>query len=130
MNFMFSAGVGLCVKEGLVQVPDEETVLISGRGLSHVKQGMAHEIRPKVPDDPTARVPKVDAAVDRMGWTRRSLGHSGLYAWKVPAAIKVVNISNRIVTIDWRTEVAQVVENGFFPRARRYVCVSTRRYRE
>ncbi|OWZ08075.1 hypothetical protein PHMEG_00019436 [Phytophthora megakarya] len=29
----------------------------------------------------------------------------------VPAAIKVVNLSNRTVTIDWRTEAAQVVEN-------------------
>ncbi|OWY98779.1 hypothetical protein PHMEG_00030371 [Phytophthora megakarya] len=35
VNFMFSAGVRLCVKEGLVQLPDEETVLLSGRGLSH-----------------------------------------------------------------------------------------------
>ncbi|OWY96152.1 hypothetical protein PHMEG_00033659 [Phytophthora megakarya] len=40
MNFMFSAGVRLCVKEGLVQLPDEGTFLFSGRGLSHVKRDM------------------------------------------------------------------------------------------
>ncbi|OWZ04077.1 reverse transcriptase [Phytophthora megakarya] len=69
---------------------------------------------------------QLDAAVDRMGWTQISLGHSGV----VLAAIKLVNISDRIVTIDWRTEVAQVLENGFFSRAGRYVRVGTRRYRE
>ncbi|OWZ07314.1 LOW QUALITY PROTEIN: Aspartic protease [Phytophthora megakarya] len=53
-----------------------------------------------------------------------------LYAWKVPAAIMVVNISNCIVSIDWRTEVAQVVENGLFSRAGHNGRVSTRRYRE
>ncbi|OWY92582.1 LOW QUALITY PROTEIN: hypothetical protein PHMEG_00038361 [Phytophthora megakarya] len=47
MNFMVSAGVRLCAKEGLVQLPDEETALLSGRGLSHTEHGMAHGIRPK-----------------------------------------------------------------------------------
>ncbi|OWZ19850.1 hypothetical protein PHMEG_0005844 [Phytophthora megakarya] len=112
MTFMFSVGVRLCVKEGLVQLPGEETVLLSGRGLSDVKH---------VPDDPTARVPNVNAVVDRMDWKMKSVGCM---------LGKVINISNRIVTIAWRIEVAQVDENWFFPRAGRYVRVGTRRYRE
>ncbi|OWY96535.1 hypothetical protein PHMEG_00033174 [Phytophthora megakarya] len=47
MNFMFSSEVRLCIKEGLVQLADEETVLHSGRGLSHIKCDLAHGIRPK-----------------------------------------------------------------------------------
>ncbi|OWZ02361.1 LOW QUALITY PROTEIN: hypothetical protein PHMEG_00026090 [Phytophthora megakarya] len=110
MNFMFSAGVRLCVKKGLVQLPDED---------------MAHGIGPKytmyLKPGP---VLKVNAAVDRMGWKRRSVGQP------VPATIKVGNVSDSIVTIDWRTEVAQVVKNGFFPRAGCYVRVGIRRYQE
>ncbi|OWY98483.1 reverse transcriptase, partial [Phytophthora megakarya] len=130
MNFMFSAGVRLCVKEGLVQLPDEETVLLSGRGLSHVKHGMAHGIRPKY----TMYLQPGGYWMIRLPAFRKLMRPSTvwagrgdrwvtqvLYAWKVPAAIKVVNISDRIVTIDWRTEFARVVENGFFPRAGRYV---------
>ncbi|KAE9262321.1 hypothetical protein PR003_g33582 [Phytophthora rubi] len=29
MNFMYAAGVRMCVREGLVQLPDEETILMS-----------------------------------------------------------------------------------------------------
>ncbi|OWY94364.1 hypothetical protein PHMEG_00035929 [Phytophthora megakarya] len=136
MNFMFSAGVRLCVKEGLVQLPDEETEggypTSSVAWLTEFVKVYYVSSTWRVPDGSTARVPKVDAAIDHMGWTRRSLGHSGVvrFAWKVPAAIKVINISDRIVIADWRTEVAQVVENGFFPRPGRYVRVGTRRYRE
>ncbi|OWZ14402.1 LOW QUALITY PROTEIN: hypothetical protein PHMEG_00012127 [Phytophthora megakarya] len=132
MNFMFSAGVRLCVKEGLVQLPDEETVLLSGRGLSHVKHGMAHGIRPKY----TMYLQPGECRTIRLPAFRKLMRPSTiwagrgdrwvtqvLYAWKVPAAIKVVNISDRIVTIDWRTEVAHVVENGFFPRAGRYTLI-------
>ncbi|OWZ06255.1 hypothetical protein PHMEG_00021515 [Phytophthora megakarya] len=132
VNFMFSAGVRLCVKEGLVQLPDEETVLLSGRGLSHVKQGMAHGIRPTY----TMYLQPGEYRTIRLPAFRKLLRPSTvwagrgddwvtqiLYAWKVPAAIKVVNVSDRIATIDWRTEVAQVVENCFFPRAGRYTLI-------
>ncbi|GMF19437.1 unnamed protein product [Phytophthora fragariaefolia] len=35
MNFMYSAGVRLCAREGLVKLPDEETVLLAGRAVPH-----------------------------------------------------------------------------------------------
>ncbi|OWZ11353.1 hypothetical protein PHMEG_00015633 [Phytophthora megakarya] len=137
MNFMFSAGVRLCVKEGLVQLPDEETVLRSGRGLSHVKHGMAHGIRPKYAmylQPGEYRMIRLPAFRKLMHPSTIWAGRGDrwvtqvLYAWKVPAAIKVVNIFDRIVTVDWQTEVAQVVENGFVPRAGRYVRVGIRRH--
>ncbi|OWY95930.1 hypothetical protein PHMEG_00033930, partial [Phytophthora megakarya] len=139
MNFMFSARVRLCVKEGLVQLPDEETVLLSGRGLSPVKHGMAHGIRPKYTmylqpgEYRTIRLPAFRKLMrPSTVWAGRGdrWVTQVLYAWNVLAGIKVVNTSDRIGTIDWRTEVAQVVENGFFPSAGRYVRVGTRRYRE
>ncbi|OWY98791.1 hypothetical protein PHMEG_00030355 [Phytophthora megakarya] len=133
MNFMFSAGVRAS------STPDEEPVLLSGRGLSHVKHGMAHGIRPKYTmylqpgEYRTIRLPAFRKLMRPSTiWAGRGdrWVTQVLYAWKVPAAVKVVNISDRIVTIDWRTEVAQVVKNGFFPRAGRHVRVGTRRYRE
>ncbi|OWZ00701.1 hypothetical protein PHMEG_00028053 [Phytophthora megakarya] len=127
MNFMFSAGVRLCVTEGLVQLPDEETGPIfyfqegdypmSSRAwltesvysilcifnLENIGRLFRKLMRPS-----TIWAGRGDRWVTQV-----------LYAWKVPAAIKVVIISDRIVTI----EVAQVIENGFFPRAGRYVRV-------
>jgi hypothetical protein len=47
MNFMYSAGVRLCAREGLVQLPDEETVLLSGRGMTHRRRGLDREIQPR-----------------------------------------------------------------------------------
>ncbi|OWY97692.1 hypothetical protein PHMEG_00031721 [Phytophthora megakarya] len=131
----FCTKVRLCVKEGLVQLPDEETVLLSGRGLSHVKQGMAHGIRPKYTiylqpgEHWTIRLPAFRTLMRPSTiWAGRGdcWVTQVLYAWKVPAAIKVIKISDRIVTIDWWTEVAHVVENGFFPRAGRYNTISVK----
>jgi hypothetical protein len=47
MNFMYSAGVRLCAREGLVQLPDEETVLLSGRGMAQRSHGVDREIQPR-----------------------------------------------------------------------------------
>ncbi|GMF50470.1 unnamed protein product [Phytophthora fragariaefolia] len=40
MNFMYSAGVRLCAREGLVKLPDEETVLLAGRTAGHMGRGL------------------------------------------------------------------------------------------
>jgi hypothetical protein len=47
-----------------------------------------------------------------------------------PVAVKVVNISKRIVWIDTRTAVARVIEHGFFPNDGHFVRPGLRRYRE
>jgi hypothetical protein len=46
MDFMYSAGVRLCAREGLVQLPDEETVLLSGRGMVQQRRGSDLPIHP------------------------------------------------------------------------------------
>ncbi|OWZ00413.1 hypothetical protein PHMEG_00028398 [Phytophthora megakarya] len=89
MNFMFSAGVRL--------------------GLSHVKHGMTHGIRPKY----TMHHQPGEYRMIRLPVFRKLMRPSTvwagrgdrwvtqvLYAWKAPAVIKVVNISNLIVTTD------------------------------
>ncbi|GMF35728.1 unnamed protein product [Phytophthora fragariaefolia] len=40
MNFMYSAGVRLCAREGLVKHLDEETVLLAGRTAYHMGRGL------------------------------------------------------------------------------------------
>ncbi|GMF33075.1 unnamed protein product [Phytophthora fragariaefolia] len=47
MNFMYSAGVGLCAREGLVKLPDEETVLLAGRTAAHMGRGLDLAVTPK-----------------------------------------------------------------------------------
>jgi hypothetical protein len=47
-----------------------------------------------------------------------------------PVAVKVVNISNRLVWIDSRTAIARIVEHGFFPSDGHFVRPGLRRYRE
>ncbi|GMF33954.1 unnamed protein product [Phytophthora fragariaefolia] len=48
MNFMYSAGVRLCAREGLVKLPDEETVLLAGRTAGHMRRGLDLAITPKM----------------------------------------------------------------------------------
>ncbi|GMF17877.1 unnamed protein product [Phytophthora lilii] len=125
MNFMYSAGVRLCAREGMVQLPDEETVLLSGRGLSQRRQGLdlpvtAHEslyLRPG--EHAIIRIQYGQSNPQReVVWAGRGDRWMTqiIYAVKSwPVAVKVVNISPRNVWIDTRTPVARIVEFGFFP---------------
>ncbi|GMF62407.1 unnamed protein product [Phytophthora fragariaefolia] len=47
MNFMYSAGVRLCAREGRVKLPDEETVLLMGRTADHMGRGLDLAVTPK-----------------------------------------------------------------------------------
>ncbi|KAJ8503636.1 hypothetical protein ON010_g19064 [Phytophthora cinnamomi] len=47
MNFMYSAGVRLCAQEGLVKLPNEETVLLAGRTVDHMLRGPDFAVTPK-----------------------------------------------------------------------------------
>ncbi|KAK1930576.1 hypothetical protein P3T76_013898 [Phytophthora citrophthora] len=40
IDFMYSAGVRLCVREGLVQLPDKENVMLSGRTFDQQKKDL------------------------------------------------------------------------------------------
>ncbi|GMF16759.1 unnamed protein product [Phytophthora fragariaefolia] len=47
MNFMYSACVRLYGREGLVKLPDEETVLLAGRTADHMGRGLDLAVTPK-----------------------------------------------------------------------------------
>jgi len=72
---------------------------------------------------------------DAQGTLSAMLGHRWvtkvIYAAKSwPVAIKVVNISDKLTWIDPGTDVARIVEYGFFPQAGRYVRPGKRKYQE
>jgi len=140
MDFMYSAGVRLCAREGLVMLPDEETVLISRRGADHDRQHV------DIPVNPTENLclrPGEHAVVRiQYGQTnpQRETVWAGrgdrwvtqiIYAVKAWAvAVKVVNISKRNVWIDTRSPIARIIEFGCFPKHGRFVRPGLRRYQE
>ncbi|GMF19391.1 unnamed protein product [Phytophthora fragariaefolia] len=107
MNFMYSAGVRLCAREGLVKLPDEGTVLLAGRTADHMGRGLDLAVTPK-------------RALTKVIYAAKS--------W--PVAVKVVNVSGRTVWIDSRTAIARIVEFGYFPTVGRFVRPGLRRYKE
>jgi hypothetical protein len=110
MNFMYSAGVRLCAREGLVQLPDEETVLISGRSGNHAHRGLDLPVCPAnsvclQPGGQTViRIEYGQSNPQReVVWAGRG-DHwvtQIIYAAKSwPVAVKVVNVSDKTVWID------------------------------
>ncbi|OWZ13902.1 hypothetical protein PHMEG_00012701 [Phytophthora megakarya] len=123
LNFIFSAGVRLCVKEDSFNSRMKRQFYFQEEGYPTSSMVWRTESVQKY------RMIQLPAFRKLMQSSTVWAGRGDLwvaqvlYAWKVPAAIKVINISDRIVIADWRTEVAQVVENGFFPRPGRYTLI-------
>jgi hypothetical protein len=140
MSFMYSAGVRLCAREGLVQLPDEETLLISGRSGNHAHQGLD---LPVCPANSVCLQPGGQTVI-RIAYgqsnPQREVVWAGrgdhwvtqiIYAAKSwPVAVKVVNVSDKTVWIDPWTPVARIVEFGCFPSAGRFVRPGLTRYQE
>ncbi|GMF47223.1 unnamed protein product [Phytophthora fragariaefolia] len=140
MNFMYSAGVRLCAHEGLVRLPDEETVLLVGRTADHRGRGLELAVTPKE----SLYLGPGESAVVRIDYgqsnPQREVVWAGrgdrwvtqiIYAARSwPVAVKVVNISVKTVWIDSRTAVARIVEFGFFPKPGRFVRPGLRQYTE
>ncbi|GMF46190.1 unnamed protein product [Phytophthora fragariaefolia] len=121
MNFMYSAGVRLCAREGLVKLPDEETVLLAGRTADHMGRGLDLAITSKTclylgPGE--SAVVWIDYGQSN---PQREVVWAGrgdrwvtqiIYAAKSwPVAVKVVNTSDKTVWI--------VFPNGFRKREER-----------
>ncbi|KAE9278580.1 hypothetical protein PR003_g28479 [Phytophthora rubi] len=139
MDFMFSAGVRLCIREGLVIIPDEESILMYGevvqrrQGLDlpikaptglHLRSGESANVRIRYGQSN----PETDVVWAGRGdrWVTQIL--YGPQTWAT--AVKVVNISDRDLWIDARTPVARIVEYGHFPTAGRFVRPGLQRYQE
>jgi hypothetical protein len=139
MNFMFSAGVRLSTREGLVMLPDEETILMYG-GPDRSHMGLDLPVRPTE----TLYLRPGDSTIVRIRYGQSNpqreviwAGRGDRWVTKViyaakswPVAIKVVNISDKLTWIDPGTDVARIVEYGFFPQAGRYVRPGKRKYQE
>ncbi|POM74611.1 Aspartic protease [Phytophthora palmivora] len=139
MSFMFAAGVRIGIREGLVMLPDEETVVMCGWNPEErlgvdmpVETTSSWYLAPgeskvvKISYGMTNPQREVVWAGRGDRWVTRLI-----YAAKSwPVAVKVVNISDKDVWIDNRTPVARIVEYGFFPRAGRFVRPGSFAYRE
>ncbi|GMF61231.1 unnamed protein product [Phytophthora fragariaefolia] len=112
MDFMFSAGGRLSTREGLIQLPDEETILMYG-GPDRSRMGL------DIPRD-------VVWAGRGDRWVTKTIYAS--QSW--PTAVKVVNISDKLIWIDMGTDIARIVEYGFYPRYGRFVRPGTRQYQD
>ncbi|KAE9309315.1 hypothetical protein PR003_g20539 [Phytophthora rubi] len=141
MDFMFSAGVRLCIREGLVILPDEESILMYGEVVQR-RQGLDLPIKAptglhlRSGESATVRIrygqsnPETDVVWAGRGdrWVTQIL--YGPQIWTT--AVKVVNISDRDLWIDAGTPVARIVEYGHFPTAGRFdeepPAVQTRSY--
>ncbi|OWZ11551.1 LOW QUALITY PROTEIN: hypothetical protein PHMEG_00015408 [Phytophthora megakarya] len=123
MNSMYSAGVRLCIREGLVKLPDMENVVIyddvprKRRGLEllvcaneslYIRPGEAAVV--KIEYDQTN--PQREVVWARRGerWVTEIL--FGARSWT--AAVRVVNVSDRNIWIDTRTALSWNVEYGYF----------------
>ncbi|POM72450.1 LOW QUALITY PROTEIN: Reverse transcriptase [Phytophthora palmivora] len=115
MDFMYSAGVRLCICEGTVALPDEESVLMYGYMIrKHRERNIPITRLQDVHLRPGEHVNVKIRGGDQ--WVTQVL--YGAKSWAV--AVKVVNISDKDLWIDSPTPVARIVEYGCFPRAGRF----------
>ncbi|GMF15389.1 unnamed protein product [Phytophthora fragariaefolia] len=129
MNFMYAAGVRLSVREGHVQLSDEETFVMCGNPARD-RPGLDLPVFPErslyLPPGEHAIVKirygysnpqrKVVWAGRGDRWVTQII--YGAKSWAV--AVKVVNTSPRMVWIDTGTAVARIVEFGCFPSSGRW----------
>ncbi|OWY91314.1 hypothetical protein PHMEG_00040153, partial [Phytophthora megakarya] len=128
MDFMFSAGVRLGICEGMVGLPDEESILIIETFRSAPFEDCICDMEnmqmwPSDMDNVTRS--KMSYGQDEVigGSPKLSMAH-----WAV--AIKVVNVSDRDCWIEPRTPVARIAEYGNIPIVGQFVRPGLRRYME
>ncbi|OWZ04418.1 hypothetical protein PHMEG_00023687 [Phytophthora megakarya] len=100
MNFMHSAGVRLCIREGLVKLQDEETVVM-------------YEDNPKSRgmDLPVCPEESIHLRPVGVGWERQKLSDQGSVLCQILGDCR----QDQNVWIDTRPAVARIVEYGQFP---------------
>ncbi|KAE9287598.1 hypothetical protein PF001_g20911 [Phytophthora fragariae] len=140
MDFMYSAGVRICVREGLVKLPDEETILLNRGGVIRKSQGLDLAVTP----DFTTRLLPGRSVVAQIRYAQMDphkdvvwAGRGDRWVTKLifasrsyPVAVKVVNISDKNLTISFQTPIARIVERDSFPMAGRFVRPESRKYLE
>ncbi|OWY98298.1 hypothetical protein PHMEG_00030967 [Phytophthora megakarya] len=121
-----SAGVRLCIREGLVKLPDEENVVMYD-DVPRKRRGLELPVGAKEnlylrPGE--AAVVKIEYR--RKRWVTEIL--FGVRSWAT--AVRVVNVSDRNVWIDTRTALAWIVKYGHFPKEPGFARLGKIRYKE
>ncbi|OWY99797.1 hypothetical protein PHMEG_00029144 [Phytophthora megakarya] len=137
MNFMHSAGVRLCIREGF-KLPDEETVVMydndpKSRGIDlpvcpeeiiHLRPGQDAIVRIRYGQSNPQR--ELVWAGRGKNWVTKVLYSARSWA----TAGKMANVSDQNVWIDTRIAVARIVEYGRFPGQPEFVRPGKARYEE
>ncbi|OWZ12268.1 hypothetical protein PHMEG_00014601 [Phytophthora megakarya] len=139
MDFMFSAGVRLGIREGMVGLPDEESILMYGYTIRRreywdipvcLLRGL--HLRPGEHANVAIRYGQCRPLQDVVWAGRGDLWVTqivyGAPSWAV--AIKVVNVSDRDCWIERRTLVARIAEYGNIPIVGQFVRPGLRRCME
>ncbi|KAE8999501.1 hypothetical protein PR003_g20203 [Phytophthora rubi] len=136
MDFMYSAGVRICAREG--KLPDEETIVLHRGGSIRKVHGLDLGVTP----DSTLMFPPGEAKVVQIRYAQTDPRQDVVWAargdrWvtkliysarSYPVAVKVVNISSRNLIISSQTSVARVVSRDSFLMAGRFVRPGSRKY--
>ncbi|KAE8878897.1 hypothetical protein PF010_g6948 [Phytophthora fragariae] len=134
MDFMYSTGVRICVREGLVKLPDEETILLNRGGTIRKAQGLDLAVTP----DYTARLLPGRSVVAQICYAQMDPHRDVVWAGRgdrwvtklifasrsYPVAVKVVNISDKNLNLSFQTPIAGIVKRGSFPMTGRFVRIS------
>ncbi|OWY92496.1 hypothetical protein PHMEG_00038474, partial [Phytophthora megakarya] len=123
------AGIRLCMREGLVRMPDEEMVVMC-TGPSHERVGLDMPVHP----DETLHLQPSEHGIVRVRYGQTNPQREVVWAdrgdpwvsqviyasksWAV--AVKVINISQSRLWLSTGTVVTRIVENGYFPQAGRF----------
>ncbi|POM77163.1 LOW QUALITY PROTEIN: Hypothetical protein PHPALM_5494, partial [Phytophthora palmivora] len=127
MGFMFAAGVRISTREGLVSLPDEvvnrvignpvTTLVVAGLPSEAVLLSPGEEFIVRIDYGPTNPQREVVWAGRGDRWVTQLI--YAARSW--PVAVRVVNISDKNTWVNELSDVARIVEYGFFPRHRRFV---------
>ncbi|OWZ11252.1 hypothetical protein PHMEG_00015746 [Phytophthora megakarya] len=119
MDFMLRAGVQVCIREGLVQLPGEESILMYDDTVKsrHQKTCISY------PENTPSCVPSMGIRIQNEKASRLD---------EVTGQILVGGDQGceRSVWIDMKTPLAMILQYGSFPQAERFVRPGTRSYPE
>ncbi|KAK1930513.1 Retrovirus-related Pol polyprotein from transposon 17.6 [Phytophthora citrophthora] len=139
MGFMFAAGLRISAREGLVLLPDEVVVMMcnwepgdyigrneSVRPSEAVLLSPGEEVVVRIDYGPTNPQREVVWAGRGDHWVTQLI--YAARSW--PVAVRVVNISDKNTWVNELSDVARIVEYGFFPRHGRFVRPGSAAYRD
>jgi hypothetical protein len=136
---MMAAGVRLCAREGVVRLPDEESLLlVGGPEVDHMGLEVDISLNEGVdlaPGDSVivpVRSRRADSSQVQIWagrgdqWVTQLLYGPG----RRPKAVKVVNVSERIASLHHHTVVACLIERNYLPTGGRFARPKSRKYKE